>query len=300
MPHRLSERSTSSARVTRRPPIALGRRVPRRARRRRDGGGQSGVGRRRRAGRPRAPLRARRPRRARSWAAGQLASRESRRATSSPSGPCSTTLPASISAAESQTRLDDVHLVGDQQDGQAELGLIAQQVEDRAGGLRVEGGGRLVGEQHLGGRRPAPGRCRRAASGRRRAARGALGLVGEPDQVEQFERLAAALRPRSRRGSPAAARRCRPRCARTSRLKCWKTMPIRRRAARSCPRRASAVRSGRRSGPRPTVGSLQQVDAADQRALAGAARPMTPTISPSRHGQVDAVEGGDTVGKGLA
>ncbi|WP_216849161.1 hypothetical protein [Pimelobacter simplex] len=45
----------------------------------------------------------------------------------------------------------DVHLVGDHDDGEAEVvAQLGEQVEDGAGAVRVEPGRRLVGEQHRG------------------------------------------------------------------------------------------------------------------------------------------------------
>ena len=91
-------------------------------------------------------------------------------------------------------RLHDVHLVRDEQDGQAELPVeVAQQLEDRAGGLRVEGAGGLVGEQHLGVAGQGAGDADALLLAAGELGRVVLGLVGEADEVEQFERLAGAL-----------------------------------------------------------------------------------------------------------
>src|SRR5690606_9215124 len=82
---------------------------------------------------------------------------------------------------------DHVHLVGDQHHGQAQLTVDArQQVEDLAGGLRVESTGRLVAEQdlRLGGQRPGDADALLLAAGQLR--RVALRLIAEADPVEQF------------------------------------------------------------------------------------------------------------------
>ena len=87
---------------------------------------------------------------------------------------------------------DHRHLVGDEQDGQAELAVDArEQVEDRAGGFRVERGGRLVGEQHLGlgGERAGDADALLLAAGE--FGRVAVALVGEADEVEQAPRPAS-------------------------------------------------------------------------------------------------------------
>ena len=70
-------------------------------------------------------------------------------------------------------RLDDVHLVRD--DDHRDALLLVDPLEEREHllrGLGVEGARRLVGEQDAPGASRAPGRCRRAASGRPRAGRG--------------------------------------------------------------------------------------------------------------------------------
>ena len=139
-------------------------------------------------------------------------------------------------------RLDDVHLVRDEQDGQAELPVeVAQQLEDGAGGLRVEGAGGLVGEQHLGvaGQgagdadalllaagelaRGRPWPCRRGRRGR--AVRAPCGSARAPEM------------PRISSGSSTLSWTVRE----DSRLKCWKTMPIRLRASAQLPAGAAAA-----------------------------------------------------------
>lgn len=90
--------------------------------------------------------------------------------------------------------LDDVHLVGDEQDGQAELLVeVAQQLENGAGGLGVERGGRLVREQHLGVARQGAGYAHALLLTAGELAGVGLRLVGEADQVEELLGLAGAL-----------------------------------------------------------------------------------------------------------
>ena len=83
-----------------------------------------------------------------------------------------------------------------------------------------------------------------------------------------------------------------------SRLKCWKTMPMRLRAWRSSwpARRAAAGEGGEvlaGDGHRAGGGALQQVDAADERGLAGAALADDAVDLALADVQVDAVQGGD-------
>ncbi|GAA3241288.1 hypothetical protein GCM10020256_64160 [Streptomyces thermocoprophilus] len=84
--------------------------------------------------------------------------------------------------------------MGDEQDGEAELPVeVAQQLEDGAGGLRVEGAGGLVGQQHLGVAGEGAGDADALL-----LAAGELGgvgarLVGEADEVEEFQRLGGPL-----------------------------------------------------------------------------------------------------------
>lgn len=90
--------------------------------------------------------------------------------------------------------LDDVHLVGDEQDGQAELLVeVAQQLEDGAGGLGVECGGRLVGQQHLGVAGEGAGDAHALLLAAGELSGVGLRLVGEADQVEEFPGLAGAV-----------------------------------------------------------------------------------------------------------
>ncbi|SCF62815.1 hypothetical protein GA0115280_10416 [Streptomyces sp. Cmuel-A718b] len=89
--------------------------------------------------------------------------------------------------------LDDVHLVGDEQDGEAELLVeVAQQLEDGAGGLGVERGGRLVGEQHLGVAREGAGYAHALLLAAGELSGVGLRLVGQADQVQQLLGLAGA------------------------------------------------------------------------------------------------------------
>lgn len=79
----------------------------------------------------------------------------------------------------------------DEQDGQAQLPVqVAQQLEDGAGGLRVEGAGGLVGEQHLGVAGESAGDADALLLTAGELGREGLRLVGETDQVEQLQRLA--------------------------------------------------------------------------------------------------------------
>ena len=112
---------------------------------------------------------------------------------------------------------DHRHLVGDQQDGQAELAVDArEQLEDRAGGLRVERRGRLVGEQHLrlGGQRAGDADALLLAAGE--LGRIAVALVGEADEIEQLVDPRPGSPPCRSPRSRAAARCSRRPCARTA------------------------------------------------------------------------------------
>ena len=99
-----------------------------------------------------------------------------------------------------------------------------------------------------------------------------LGLLLEPDGVEQLDARAA----RPRRATGCLIRRAASvrlsitfRCGK--RLNCWKTIPIRCRTPER--RRPSPVISSPSKKIRPGPNRLEQVDAAQQRALAAAARP---------------------------
>ncbi len=81
---------------------------------------------------------------------------------------------------------DDVHLMGDEHDGDAELAVdLAQQVKHGARRLRVERARRLVAEQHLrlAGERPCDADALLLAAGK--LAGIFVGVLGEPDAGEQ-------------------------------------------------------------------------------------------------------------------
>ena len=94
---------------------------------------------------------------------------------------------------------DHRHLVGDEQDGErrARALICASSVEDRARRLRVERGGRLVGEQHLRVGRERPGDADALLLAAGQLGRIAIPLVGEADEIEQRRRPGprSALRP---------------------------------------------------------------------------------------------------------
>ncbi len=173
----------------------------------------------------------------------------------------------------------EADLVGHDHQRPALLGQVADDREHLADQLGVEGGRRLVEQHHLRAAGPAPGRCRRAAAGRRRAGRG--------------------RRPRGRRARPARAARGRPpsprrrrgpapgpgpRAGSRSTVLCgnrwwdWKTMPLRARSAATS-RGGCAGRRGRRSRrglgdpDHAGVGGLEHVERAQHGRLARAGRP---------------------------
>ena len=129
---------------------------------------------------------------------------------------------------QSQIALHHVHLVGDQQDGQAELAVeVAQQAStERWSPGRARRSPRRTAAPRVGGQRAGDAHALLLAAGELRGIGGAA--VGEADEVEQLLRAAAPLgdgrSPTISSGSatfPAAVRE-------VSRLKCWKIIPIRR------------------------------------------------------------------------
>ena len=145
--------------------------------------------------------------------------------------PSSTMRPASMTATRSAIAAHHFHLVGDEQDGQAELAVdVLQQRQDRARRLGIERRGRFVGQQQrrAGGKRPGDADALLLAAGERR--RIGLRLVGETDEIEQFARA------RFRRSALATPSIFSGRATLSStvlaesRLKCWKIMPMRRRS----------------------------------------------------------------------
>ena len=83
--------------------------------------------------------------------------------------------------------LDDLHLVGDQHDGQAQAAVdIGEQREDRLRGLGVERRGRLIAQQHarLGGQRPGDADTLFLAAAD--LARVTVTLFAQTDEFKQF------------------------------------------------------------------------------------------------------------------
>ena len=84
-------------------------------------------------------------------------------------------------------RADHLHLVGDDDDGDAELAVDPlQQREDVGGRLGVERAGRLVGEQDVGLGRERPGDADALLLAAGELVGIAPRLVGQPDEVEQL------------------------------------------------------------------------------------------------------------------
>nr|EIF88755.1 putative hydrolase [Streptomyces tsukubensis NRRL18488] len=188
--------------------------------------------------------------------------------------------------------------MGDQQYGQAEpLVQIAQQPEDGAGGLRVEGTGGLVRQEHLGVAGQGAGDADALLLAAGQLAGVGPRLVGETDQVEEFEGLAAPLAAREPEdlqrkfdvaldgagrqqvevledhADPAAGRAQFPT------------------GARALPGEGGELDAVHGDGA--GGGALQQVDAADQGGLAGAALPDDAVHLAFPDMEVDAVQGGD-------
>ena len=223
------------------------------------------------------------------WAAARGRSRRRGRSASpracgrvktSNTSPCSTMRPPSITATRSAiARTTDISWVISTMVRPSSRLMRREQVEDRAGGLGVERRGRLVGEQHLRASSRARGRCRRAASGRRRARpdSGRACRRGRPDPAARRRGRAIAARscPRSR----AAARRCSTTVRDDSRLKCWKIMPIERRAWRSA-RFGRPTISAPSTMTRPALGRSSPLTSRISVDLPAPERPMMPRTEP--------------------
>ncbi len=187
---------------------------------------------------------------------------------------------------------DHRHLVRDHQDREAQLALDAgEQVEDRRGGLRVERRGRLVGQQHLGFGRQRARDADALLLAARQLGRIAVALVGQADHVEQ--RLDAA----PDAGTVGAEdlegqRHVVEDGARGQQVEVLEDHADR--AARR-PQRPLVERADVDAvDDDPARGRLlQPVDEPDQGRLAGPAAADDAHDLAARHGQVDAVEGGD-------
>jgi hypothetical protein len=177
--------------------------------------------------------------------------------------------------------------VRDEQDGEAELPVeVAQELEDGAGGLRVEGAGGLVGEQDLGIAGEGAGDADALLLAAGELAGVGLGLVGEADQVEEFQGPAGALGAGDAEDLQGEVDVVLDRAG-GQQLKCWKTMPMLLRARRrSLPARrpfpARAVRSTPSTVTVPEVGRSRRLTQRMSEDLPAPLWPITPNTSPSR------------------
>ncbi len=191
---------------------------------------------------------------------------------------------------------DHRHLVGDQHDRDAELAVdVGEQVEDRAGGLRIERRGRLVGQQHVRPGRQRAAQCRCAASGRPtvptdsgRICRRCRRARAAPRRA----RLISALdQPAISSGSAILSAAVRD----DSRLKCWKIMPIERCASRSS-RPANAEMSRPSTMTRPVDGFSSPLIEPDQARFAGAGTADHAGDRAARDREVDRLASASTLG----
>ena len=190
--------------------------------------------------------------------------------------------PASMTATRSAIDADHLHLVGDQQDGQAEP---AVDVLQQAPGSSVSSPGRaprsLRRTAAAPGARPAPWRCRHAASGRPTARPDRLSPSPTGRRDPAARRHAPGARPWGEPSIFSGSATLSSTVLADSRLKCWKIMPMRRRSGCSSrsprpvisrPSMKTAPESGRSSPFRQRI----SVD------LPAPLRPMMPRISPLR------------------
>ena len=106
-------------------------------------------------------------------------------------------------------RADHLHLVGDQQDGQAEPAVdVLEQRQDGAGGFRIERRGRLVREQQRRSRRQRAGDADALLLAARQRRRDRLSPFPTGRRGRAVRRRASAVPPSGVPRSSAAARRC--------------------------------------------------------------------------------------------
>ena len=173
----------------------------------------------------------------------------------------------------------EAHLVGDDDHRHPFRGQFAHHVEDLLDQLGVEGAGHLVEEHHVRVHRQRPGDRDPLLLAAGEPFRVLVELVGEADPFEQRVAFLLAPPPRSGRAPfPGAMVTFCSAVRWGKRLNCWKTIPTRWRT-KSSSQPASPVPEPR--SPADVVAleedlallrRLEQVDAAQQGALAGAAR----------------------------
>ena len=194
-------------------------------------------------------------------------------------GPCSTITPSSMKTTRSPTsRAKPISWVTTII-VMPSAGQLAHHVEHLLDELRIERAGDLVEEHHAAGPSPAPGRSRPAAAGRPRAVRGTgSSLSARPTRSSSAVAFVRGLVLRiARAPSPAPSSRSRSAVLCGKRLNCWKTIPTRWRTKLrfqlGSPSRAGALADVLAlEEDLALLGRLEQVDAAQQRALARAAR----------------------------
>ena len=195
-------------------------------------------------------------------------------------GPRSTTTPAVHHGDLVGDGSGGGEVVGDEEQGDAELGpQVAEQVEDLGGERDVERGDRLVaGEQGRGdGDRPGDRRALALAAGQL-ARKGGGRLGGEADRLERRARPARPARPGARRARRAARRSGRRSTSTGS-------------ATRRRPGRSAGARHPARGGRCRCVGSSRPTTIRSSVVLP---EPDSPTIArepPAGSGQADAVDG---------
>ena len=178
----------------------------------------------------------------------------------SASDPCATTEPAVDDDDVVGEALGLLERVGGDHDGAARGPRLAHQVPDVEAGVRVQPGGRLVQEDHLGAPDEGGGERHPLSLAAGEPADGRAGERGRCRAGRRARRPAPGRRTGRRGGAAAAPGGCR-----------WAA----RRPAASRPTRArwsAAARQGSTPSTRtvPAVGTLQALGALDRRGLAGA------------------------------
>ena len=182
--------------------------------------------------------------------------------------------------------LDDAHVVGDEQVGQAELALERLQLVEHLGLDRdVEGRDRLVADDQVGLEDQRPGDPDPLPLAARELVRVAPGVVrGEADEVHDPLDLGAALRRRPDAVDPEALADAvadrRPRIERRVRVLEDDLHPLPVRLERLALQRWRCRRRRRRS--RPTVGSISRSRSRPTVVLPQPDSPTSPSVSPRR------------------
>ena len=194
----------------------------------------------------------------------------------SPAGPVSTTVPASRNTTSLAICEASLQIVRGHDHGRALAGKLGEHLDNLFGEFRIERRGRLVAQQHLWRRRQRPGNRHALLLATRQRRRPGVGLLRQPNLVEQCSGALTRLGERPFLHGDEPFHDVLDRCAVREKLEVLEhhaglaaqALDVARRDLAARPEGEHVVADADRTRGR----DLEQVDAAQQRALAAAGR----------------------------